>query len=200
MNTLSSLELENLSNLLLYLKVNELRELCELVGVPSQAKKIVLVENILLYMQTGKVPEIKKIPLISKAQPRASYPLARQTLMMYGSFKNDLKTRLFLKSLIGNHFHYTAFGLDWIEKRWLQGKPPTYAEFAHYWQSEYEARQLNKGALKPEWAYLNFLDNYKKVHPAATKNEAIAAWGRLRSQNVAKVKEILKNLCLKIII
>jgi hypothetical protein len=45
--------------------------------------------------------------------------------------------------------------------------------------------------MKVEWAYLNFLDRYKKHHPTASKSQAIAAWKIERKVHVEKVTMIL---------
>ncbi|MBP6869882.1 hypothetical protein KBC04_03305 [Candidatus Babeliales bacterium] len=176
---------------LLYLNMSELKKLCLYFAIPAQGEKIQLIEKIQLFLSTGKVAVVQEIPAISKARPNFFYPLAPETLMLKGSFKNDLKTRMFLKSLIGNHFHYTAYGIDWIKDLWMQGTPPTYRQFAVYWQSEYEARQVTKAAMKPEWAYLNFLDRYKKQYPTALKSQAIIAWKAERKKHVDEVVKML---------
>lgn len=176
---------------LLYLNMSELKNICINFKLQAQGEKIKLIESIETYLTTGKINSQISIPAISKAQPRTVYPLAPQTLILKGSFKNDLKTRLFLKTLVGNHFHYTAYGIDWIKNSWMQGTPPTYQEFATYWQSEHEARKIIKAPMKVEWAYLNFLDNYKNTYPTASKSQAIAAWKIERKKHVEKVKKIL---------
>ena len=182
---------QELFSALLYLNMRELKNLCAHFALPTQGEKIKLIESIELYVTTRKIAVKEQIPAISKAQPKTTYPLAPQTVILKGSFKNDLKTRLFLKSLIGNHFHYTAYGIDWIKNLWQQGTPPTYAQFAIYWQSEYQARQLTKAPMKVEWAYLNFLDRYAQKYPAASKSQAIAAWKVERELQVEKVRIIL---------
>lgn len=176
---------------LLYLNMRELKTLCLHFKIEPQGEKIKLIEKIQTYLATGKITEHQPIPTISKAVAKKDYPLAPQTLILKGSFKNDLKTRIFLKNLIGDHFHYTAYGIDWIKDRWMQGQPPTYAQFAQYWQSEYQNRQTTKAALKPEWAYLNFLERYQKNNPTASKTHAIAAWKIERQFHVDNVKKIL---------
>ena len=176
---------------LLYLNMRELKSICLHFGLPTKSEKIKLIENIELYLTTGKITLQEQIPTASKAKPRTTYPLAPETMILKGSFKNDLQTRIFLKSLIGNHFHYTAYGIDWIKDHWMQGTPPTYAQFAIYWQTEYQARQTIKAPMKVEWAYLNFLDRYQKQYPTASKSQAIAAWKIEREIHVAKVKEML---------
>ncbi|XVN42631.1 MAG: hypothetical protein RCG15_08655 [Candidatus Rickettsia vulgarisii] len=59
------------------------------------------------------------------------YHLHPNTLMLKGSYKNDLRNRQFFKQLIGEHFHFTAIAIDWLNDRWMQGlpPPPTYQEF-----------------------------------------------------------------------
>jgi len=192
MNILNFNEQQELFTALLYCNISELKNICIHFELPTQGEKIKLIENIQLYVTTEKIAIHQEIPASSKAQPKTIYPLTPNTLMLKGSFKNDLKTRIFLKSLIGNHFHYTAYGIDWIKNLWMQGTPPTYAQFAVYWQSEHEARQTTKAAMKPEWAYLNFLDRYKKTYPAASKSQAIASWKIERKIYVEKVKTILQ--------
>ena len=176
---------------LLFLNMRELKTICLHFKLPAQNEKITLIENITTYVTTGKKIAQKTIPAISKAHPKTIYPLAPETLILKGAFKNDLKTRIFLKQLIGDHFHYTAYGIDWIKNNWLKGTPPTYAEFAIYWQAEYQNRQINKAPLKQEWAYLNFLDHYKSQYPFALKEQAIIAWKIEREKQVQKVKSIL---------
>ncbi len=183
---------KELCSSLLYCNMSELKNICLSFKIPSQGEKYKLIENIQLYVTTGKITEQQEIPATSKAKPKNIYPLAPQTLILKGSFKNDLATRIFFKSLIGDHFHYTAYGIDWIKDNWMQGSPPTYAQFAAYWQSEYTARQITKAPMKPEWAYLNFLDTYKKVHPTSSKSFAIAAWKIERQIHVEKVENLLK--------
>lgn len=176
---------------LLYCNMRELKMICVHFEIPNQGDKIQLIEHIITYLKTGKIPQVQPIPAISKAKPKQTYPLHPQTYILKGSFKNDLKTRLFLKTLIGNHFHYTAYGIDWIKDMWIKGTPPTYEQFAIYWQQEYKNRQKEKAPLKQEWAYLNFLDRYKNIYPQASKQQAIIAWKLEREKHVKKVEGIL---------
>ena len=180
---LTAQEIDNLTTSLHYCKVQELVEICEQLHLKPQGKKAHLIASITHFIKTGKQLSQEKIPSSSRKQSNQHYPLAPDTLIVYGSFKNDLATRIFLKKLIGNHFHYTAFGIDWIKQRWLDGNPPTYAEFAHFWQQEYVKRQGKQLLEKPEWAYLNFLKNFKEKNPSAPRDKALAAWEESRLQH-----------------
>lgn len=191
MKQLTEIEKSTLYKALFYLSVSELKSLCTKLAIQPHGEKIDLIENIQQFITTGKPTTAPIMPSSSKAQSKKNYPLAPETLILYGNFKNDLKTRIFLKSLIGNHFHYTAFGIDWIKTHWLAGTPPTYQQFANYWQQEFSHRQIEKPAMKPEWAYLNFVDQYKKDLPYASKTETIYAWKIYREKQVNLVKKIL---------
>lgn len=69
---------------------------------------------------------------------------------------------------MGDHFHFTAFGIDWIKKRCIEGNPPTYGEFTLFWQKEHTARKQRKSSSKQERAYITFLQNHVKKYPNAS--------------------------------
>jgi hypothetical protein len=133
------------------------------------------------------------MPEISKAKKNQQYPLKPETLMLIGSYKNDAKTRAFFKQLIGPHFHFTSFGIDWINARWKAGNPPTYQEFADMWQYEYQKRKKQPVEPKKEWALINFMQCYAVEHPYASKEEAMKAWKIARAEKVAFVHRMLKK-------
>lgn len=143
---------------------------------------------------TGEILQPKKIPTISKAETGKKYPLKPDTLILYGAYKNDLTTRNFFKKLIGEHFHFTAFGQDWIAKRWQQGKPPTYSEFAKAWQKEYLKRKSSKANPKKEWAYLNFLQRFLTQHPNASKQQLALAWKKERNKQAKNAMWVLDKI------
>lgn len=178
---------------LFYLKIKELKSLCQKLKIKPHGEKTDFIENIYQFVTTGKPTQPRIIPSNSKSKPRMTYPLKPDALILYGSFKNDLKTRIFFKSLIGSHFHYTAFGIDWIKEKWLRGSPPTYAEFASYWQQEYTHRKKSPAPMKPEWAYLNYLNHYKKLNPSDSKTEAMNAWKIYQQKQVSLVENILNT-------
>lgn len=146
------------------------------------------------FIKTGKIVPVKELPDCVFAQKGINYPLAPQTKILYGSFKNDLKTRNFFKQLVGNHFHFTAFGIDWIEERWHAGNPPTYQEFATMWQGEYERRKKTKAQPKKEWALLNFMQRYQEQFPNASKQEVMNAWKKEREKQAQFAQKLLNKV------
>lgn len=189
---LTTNECQQLFEALYYLKVKELEGLCEYLQIPFDGPKAELIDRIKHFVSTGEKLPVQPLPEVSVAKKGKLYPLSADTLILYGAYSNDLKTRDFFKKLIGSHFHFTAFGIDWINARWKEGNPPTYQEFADMWQKETERRKITPEDPKKEWAYINFVQQYLVASPAASKIEITAAWNALRAEKVALVKQFLK--------
>ena len=183
----------NLKEALLFLHVAELRQLCMTQGVPSHGNKVTLIARIVHFISTGEIIKEPKIPTISKAKRGCDYPLEPSVLMLKGAYKNDLKTRLFFKQLIGEYFHFTAFGIDWLNERWLEGNPPTYQEFAIMWKAEYARRQKMGSTPKEEWAYINFTQNFIKVNPKASRVAIVESWEAERKRQIKIVNELIRS-------
>lgn len=183
--------LVQLQESLYYLHVDELKQHCATLQLSERGKKAALVARIMYYLATGKKTELPAYPKISCGRPQDAV-LAPDALMLKGAYKNDLKTRLFFKSLIGEYFHFIAFGIDWLEERWLAGMPPTYREFAAMWQEQYHERKLAPAAPKTEWAYIRFVQGYMEQHPHADKGTVLHAWEAERERHVALVVTCFK--------
>jgi hypothetical protein len=97
--------------------------------------------------------------------------------------KNNLST-------LGDHFHFTAFGIDWLEEKWTQGLPPTYLEYANMWQEEYQFRKANGATPKEEWAYINFVQRYLSANKKGTREEILQKWDIERNLHKDRIKEI----------
>lgn len=178
---------------LVFLHMGELREISRRLSLVDKGNKRAIILRILHFLSTGERLSVPKFPEASRAQRGKEYPLAPTTQMLKGSYKNDLKTRLFLKKLIGNHFHFTAFGIDWLNDRWMEGNPPTYQEFAHMWQGEHEKRKKMPAAPKEEWAYINFIQKTLQNSPELSRESVIDAWERERQKHKAIVDRWFDN-------
>lgn len=194
MNPLKKNEFEYVIESLYYWKMEELKEFCLQNEIPKTGKKGEIIDRIKHYILSGKILKQKPLPSNSIAKPGVNYSLKLETKILKGAYKNDLKTRLFFKKIIGEHFHFTAFGIDWISERWQKGTPPTYAEFAKMWEKEYESRLQKKANPKQEWAYLTFLKNYQEKNPRSTKEERVSAWEIVRKERFIKSKKLLDKI------
>lgn len=185
-------DFKKLTTSLNYLHVSELRAYCDELALSSKGKKAALVIRIVHFLQTGEKLVTLPYPAISVHKGPKPETLKANDLILKNAYKNDLKTRLFFKTLIGEYFHFTAFGIDWLEERWMQGKPATYQEFANMWGKEYAFRQLNGSTPKSEWAYIRFVKRYLKTHAQASREEILEKWEEERMINKKVVKQILK--------
>ena len=154
---ISSHDQKILFDSLYFMNMAELKQICAVLTIPLSKGKADMIDAIKHFVKTGQILSIKTIPEASRAKKGKNYPLMPDTLILFGDYKNDAKTRAFFKKLIGNHFHFTAFGIDWINDCWHAGKPPTYQEYADMWQREFARRNNEKPQPKKEWAYINFL-------------------------------------------
>lgn len=188
---LSSQEVHELNDSLQYFSMEELRELCGQYSLPSNGNKVALINRIITFIQTGAITQLPVIPEISRARRGQKYELKPDTVMLYGSYKNDAKTRSFFKSIIGDYFHFTAYGIDWLNERWFSGNPPTYSEFAEFWKNEYAFRTQTKVSPKKEWAYINFTQRFLQKNPLASRVEINEAWQAEKRVHIEIVKKLL---------
>lgn len=184
--------IDNFKEALYYLHLSELQEVCVRLHLCSKGRKAKLIERIFTFIERGKIIEVVPLPTVSRADLKKSYPLELNTLILFGSYKNDLKTRLFFKKVVGDHFHFTAFGIDWINDRWLKGDPPTYGEFAKFWQLEFERRQRERTMPKQEWAYINFVQSFLTKNPKANRKQILSAWEEQRKKSCFIVNSFLE--------
>ena len=196
---LSEKEQSKLKDALHYMKMLELRKACLILSLPEKGKKALLIERILTFIKNGTVMPVPQVPAVSLAKNHSLQPLAPQSLMLYGGYKNDLKTRNFFKKLIGEHFHFTAYGIDWLNERWLEGNPPTYQEFADFWSRETAQRKKENKKPKDEWMFIRFMQKMEKDEPMASKEDLLHAWKQIQEQKrhegfqlLEKAEKVLK--------
>lgn len=96
--------------------------------------------------------------------------------------------------MIGQQFHFTAYGIDWLNDRWYAGEPPTYQEFADCWVTETAKRKQNKPEPKDEWQYINFMQQMAYEQPHLQKDELMAAWKKLQADKSHTAFELIKKI------
>jgi hypothetical protein len=195
---LTKQEQTTLNDAMHFMKMAELQDGCRILGLPDSGKKTELIEKILVFIHSGKVMSLPTIPALSRAKNYPPQPLRANSLMLYGSYKNDLQTRAFFKTLVGPQFHYTAFGIDWLNERWMEGKPPTYQEFADYWTAESARRKKHPEDPKKEWRYIRFVQEMQLVHPDASRNEIMESWKQIQAQNALRARRVLQMIAERI--
>jgi len=171
--------------------MDELKLLAAELTLVDTGKKGQLIARILHFIDTGQKLTLPKFPTVSCAKRGVVYPLKPSALMLKGAYKNDLKTRLFFKKLIGEHFHFTAFGIDWLNERWMKGDPPCYQAFADMWIQETKRRAQTPASPKEEWAYIRFVQHFMEHAPGSSRDVVLQAWENERVQHKKTVMKLL---------
>lgn len=110
-------EIDDFKKSLLFLHVKELKEIANLLSLTGKGNKKTIIFRICHFLLTKEKLTMPKFPEASYAVKGKTYSLSKDGLMLKGAYKNDLRNRLFFKQLIGPHFHFTAFGIDWLNER-----------------------------------------------------------------------------------
>ena len=181
-----------------YQITDEVKRCCEYLGLPVSGTKGDMIARMMLFIKAGKVLEKPKLPEVSKAKRGESYPFAPDTLILKGSYKCSHDTRAFLKQLVGPHFHFTYYGQNWIRERWQQGSPPTYLEFAVFWEEERIARKSKDATPNREWAYLHFAKAFKQNNPNASQKYLANSWHMVRTQKAALTTQLVEKAAAKL--
>lgn len=184
---------------LYFLKVSDLQKTCHCFFLSESGKKGELIERIIIFITTGQIKTPQVIPSQSLQKNYPSQPLSPNSLILYGGYKNDFATREFFKKLIGSQFHFTAFGVDWLNDRWLKGNPPTYQEFADYWLKETKRRKKIKAEPKKEWAYISFLQQMNEVIPQASRAQLMQEWKKMQLQKSQIAQSLLKKALMQLV-
>lgn len=190
---LTPTEITTLNAALLFMKMPELKAACAHLSLPATGNKAELILRITTFVQTREVTQSPTIPAASRAKNYPAQPLYPNSLMLYGSYKNDLATRTFFKQLIGQHFHFTAYGIDWLTQRWHAGNPPTYQEFADYWNTETAKRKLEKAQPKREWALINFVQKTLANNPGISHQVIMQLWKDEQRKQAQIARELLQK-------
>jgi len=154
-----------------WLKV-ELIDFCRDVGISGSGGKIEISNRISEYLETGKVT-IKtktKKPTLRKS----TQPITKDTVIgiEYRSYKEK---KDFLKSEIGNKFHFTAHILDYFKEN---AEKKTYQDLINEWHKEQELKKdpNRVKVIAPQFEYNTYIRDFLKDNPNKTINEAIKYW------------------------
>ena len=154
-----------------WLKV-ELVDFCRKIGISSSGGKIEISDRISEYLETGKVTKktVTKKPKLQKP----TQPITKDTVIgiEYRTYKEKKE---FLKSEVGNQFHFTVHLLDYFKKNTGE---KTYKDLIKEW---YRERELRKDPnyikeIAPQFEYNTYIRDFMKANPNKTRNDAIKYW------------------------
>jgi len=127
---------EKLKEALYFLKKEELSLILSKASQETMGCKQDLIDRVEGLFST--VPQKEKQ---TAASSRLKSNTQNSHLISPKTYTNGQKSRQIFLKLIGPHFKFTTYGMDWIKKQWALGKEPSYRDFAEYWQKEFQRRQ-----------------------------------------------------------
>ncbi len=172
-----------------YRYLNELTAFCRSQGLPASGQKQELVARIEEFLKTGR-----RDPAPTKARARKksaaaarSGPITLDTVVG-DDFKCDAETRDFFKSVIGDHFHFTAHLQQFRRERQRKGVRLTYGDLVQEWLAERERRKdpNYKSKIGRYWQYNQFVRDFmadKQRNAGKGMSEAARAWNIIRAHS-----------------
>ena len=151
---------------------SELIDFCREIGISSSGGKIEIANRISEYLETGKVTKkatTKKIKL-----PKATQPITNETVIGI-EYRTYNEKKEFLKSKIGNKFHFTTHLLDYFKEN--SGKK-TYNDLVQEWYKEQKLKKDPNFVKKiaPQFEYNTYIRDFLKDNPGKTGKDAIKYW------------------------
>lgn len=174
-----------------FLKIEELKSIAQKLELSSQGKKIDLINQIFQYfrIKEASLPEINSKLLPKKHKGK----VGSDTHIIPNEYTNGKKSRAIFKELIGDHFKFTSYGMDWIKLCWQHDIYPSYKDFATYWIKETARRKAGESFQSaPTNRRVIFFRENKGMNKVALEK----AWVKERARN-AKVVSDLVNKHLK---
>ena len=166
----------------------ELMKFCKEIKICPCGGKIEISNRILEYLETGKVT--KKTTIKKTKLPKATQSITEKTIIgvEYRTYKEKKE---FLKSMIGNSFHFTIYLLEYFKKN---TGTKTYGDLIKEWYKEQELKKDPNFIKKitPQFEYNTYIRDFLRDNPTK-KKMAIKCWNikrRLRGTNVYEKSDL----------
>ncbi len=172
---------------LFFLKIDELRTISKKFNLNYKENKLFLIEDIVYFLKNNQKPKPRTMPEISISKKNVVYKIDLNEQILYGHFKNNYETRDFFKKHIGDHFHFTVFAIDWVNKNWHEGTVITYSDYIDMWKSQFS----QKHQLKDEWMYMRFVKEFLQKNNNITQKQVNTEWKKEREKRFKYIANII---------
>lgn len=167
-----------------YWYLSDLAAFCRRYGLPASGQKHQLVARIEAFLRDGSCEPLAATRARRKKAPSRTGPITLKTRVT-DDFKSDDETRNFFKSVIGEHFHFTAHLQKYRRDRMSRGRPPTYGDLVREWLAEEKRRKdpNYKSEIAGSWQYNQFVRDFladKPRNAGAGMAGAAKAWNIIR--------------------
>jgi L-amino acid N-acyltransferase YncA len=179
-----------LADAIYYLKVSELRTVCDALGLSASGAKGSLIKRILQHR--GIRSEDRRAISSNREMKFDRYDgdLDPSEYLLPGHYTNGPKMRAIFKRKIGDHFRFNNESIEWIRERWRQERYPTIDEFVEFWKEGFASRK--EGSVGPSLmtnARVRFFRENKGK--GLTKQELEVGWKKRRMEKVSQTKALL---------
>jgi hypothetical protein len=191
---LSQTDLKNLESAIYFLKVTELKQICEKFNQCHKGSKQDLINTLLAFARgDDNYSPNKQISAAEQALRDNANSYDPGVYLVPGVYTNNKASRAILLELIGRHFTFTSYGMDWIKAQWHEGNCPSYLEFADYWQTEYQKRKNRDDfASKQTLKRVNFFREMKGEN--LSKQELEKAWAVERAKQATTAFSLFSKM------
>ncbi len=150
----------------------ELIKFCRKTGISYAGGKIEITDRIIEYLETGKIIKPKKAR--QKKLPKPTKPLTLETVIGV-DYRTYKEKKEFLKSIIGEQFHFTVHLLDFFKKN--VGKK-IYAGIVTEWYKEQDLKNDPNFVkeIAPQFEYNQYIRDFMKANPNMKRKDAIKYW------------------------
>jgi hypothetical protein len=184
---------ENIEQAVYFLKINELKSLCELANVPLSPSKQSLIDGLLAYAFDTKKQDKTYRKWKKSELDSIESQFNPSRFIIPGKYANNRANKALFKQSIGPHFSFTSYGMDWIREQWEKGIFPSYKSFEEYWQMEYERRK--SGGEFTSAKTLQRVNYLRKMKNSGLDKEGLeAGWARERSDKAAFAYSALASI------
>jgi SAP domain-containing new25/Domain of unknown function (DUF6434) len=161
---------------------DELARFCRSRRLPASGSKQELIARVEAFLQGQEQPAT---PVRRGRAAERTGPITLATPVT-GAFKSDAETRAFFKSVIGEHFHFTAHMQAYRRERMRSGEPLTYGDLAREWVAERERRATAgyRSGIAPTWQYNQFVRDFMadgNRKGGASFADAAKAWNKIKA-------------------
>jgi hypothetical protein len=179
-----------------YWYLDELAKFCRQLGLPTSGQKLDLVARIEMYLTTGTIDKKNQPKKSEKSKTKGKGPITLDSVVTNDYRCND-ETRAFFKSVIGDHFHFTAHLQKF--RRENKHRTLTYGDLAREWAAEYERRKDKnyKPKIEKTWEYNQFVRDYmadRERNAGKSMRDAAKAWNLVRTHQGPHTYEEYKKL------
>lgn len=185
---------EALETAIYFLKVPELKALIAEANLTGGSSKQAMINELLAFARGESYDHAQDKPQHTMRELKEmGKQYDPEQYIVPGVYTNSSHYRARFQEMIGSHFSYTVYGMDWIKAQWQSGSCPTFESFAVYWQQEYERRQQTDDFKSPRTLQrVNFFRKMKGQNLSKTALEK--AWYDERQRQAELAQRILREV------